>query len=306
MLIDETHRPWLVATIVMMAVATALYIPYHLYWPNGPSGGSWPGLIYGIVGYAMMLFAGALSVRKKWRIMRVGRAQAWMRGHLWLGLISFPIILFHAGFKFGGALSSLLMWLFIIVIVSGVFGAVMQHFLPRLMTMQVPTETIYEQVADVRAKLREEADRIVEALCAPVEGRAPKHASAAPAPSTGGTVILAPVGAAVLEVEEAGAHRLREFYDSEVVPYLENPDFVGSAMAEAKRSEAIFRQMRTLLPAEFHEAIADLESICEEERDLTRQVKLHHWLHGWLLMHLPLSFALLLLGAVHAVMALAY
>jgi hypothetical protein len=39
---------------------------------------------------------------------------------------------------------------------------------------------------------------------------------------------------------------------------------------------------------------------------LRRQVRLHHWLHDWLLFHIPLSFALLLLGAVHAVMALRY
>jgi hypothetical protein len=33
---------------------------------------------------------------------------------------------------------------------------------------------------------------------------------------------------------------------------------------------------------------------------------LHRWLHGWLLLHVPLSLALLLLGAVHAIIALRY
>jgi hypothetical protein len=37
-----------------------------------------------------------------------------------------------------------------------------------------------------------------------------------------------------------------------------------------------------------------------------RQELLHRWLHGWLLVHIPLSLALILLGAVHAVMALRY
>jgi len=39
---------------------------------------------------------------------------------------------------------------------------------------------------------------------------------------------------------------------------------------------------------------------------LLRQERLHRWLHGWLLLHIPLSLALILLGAVHAVMALRY
>jgi len=64
--------------------------------------------------------------------------------------------------------------------------------------------------------------------------------------------------------------------------------------------------LRTLLPPAYYEVVDDLESICEEERQITRQAKLHKWLHAWLLMHLPLSFALLLLGVIHAVMALAY
>jgi hypothetical protein len=33
---------------------------------------------------------------------------------------------------------------------------------------------------------------------------------------------------------------------------------------------------------------------------------MHHVLHGWLLVHVPLSYATLLLGAVHAVIALRY
>ena len=31
-----------------------------------------------------------------------------MRGHLWLGFLSFPIILLHGGFHFGGSLTRVL------------------------------------------------------------------------------------------------------------------------------------------------------------------------------------------------------
>ena len=41
-------------------------------------------------------------------------------------------------------------------------------------------------------------------------------------------------------------------------------------------------------------------------RQLRRQIRYHHWLHGWLLLHVPLSLALLLLGCAHAIMALRY
>jgi hypothetical protein len=307
-LIDETHKKWISASLFILLVSTVLYIPYHLYWPNGPSGGSWPGLIYGILGYGFMLYAGLLMGRKKKPVWRIGRAQTWMRGHLWLGLLSLPLIVFHAGFQIGGALTWTLMTLFILVWLSGIFGALVQHFIPRLMTVEVPMETIYEQIATVRAKLKDEAEQIVEAMCGNV-AESKKVVAVGAGPSLTGTVVAGFVGIAgapVVEVEEDAAKRLREFYDNEVSPFLDAPDVGGSQFAERKRADAVFRQMRTLLPAVFYDAIDDLEDICEEERELNRQARLHHWMHTWLLAHIPLSLALLLLSAVHAVMALAY
>ena len=93
-------------------------------------GGTPLGLAFGIVGFAFMIFAGLLGARKKVPVWRVGRAQTWMRGHLWLGVLALPMILFHAGFRFGGPLTTVLMVLLIIVVASGVFGAALQHYLP--------------------------------------------------------------------------------------------------------------------------------------------------------------------------------
>jgi hypothetical protein len=68
----------------------------------------------------------------------------------------------------------------------------------------------------------------------------------------------------------------------------------------------VFSGLQTLMPISTHAALHDLEEICDEARQLARQEQLHLWLHGWLLLHIPLSLALILLGAVHAVMALRY
>jgi hypothetical protein len=99
---------------------------------------------------------------------------------------------------------------------------------------------------------------------------------------------------------------LRNFYEQELKPFLEKPGAHGSALGDAAKSRSAFTQLRTLVPAWLHGAIEDLEGICEEERQLTLQSHLHLWLHGWLLLHIPLSLALILLGVIHAVMALRY
>jgi hypothetical protein len=64
--------------------------------------------------------------------------------------------------------------------------------------------------------------------------------------------------------------------------------------------------MRRLLPSPVHPVVDDLENIIEEERQLRRQRVIYQWLHGWLLVHVPLSIALLVLGGIHAIMALTY
>ena len=68
----------------------------------------------------------------------------------------------------------------------------------------------------------------------------------------------------------------------------------------------MFEKVRALVPAAFHPAIADLENICEEERQLGKQVRMHAMLHGWQLVHVPLSVALLVMAIVHIVVALRY
>jgi hypothetical protein len=263
MKIDRTHRGWGFVAAILFAVATVVYVSFVLRSPSGPRGGNALGLTFGIAGYALMLYAGFLGVRKRFPILRIGHAQAWMRGHLWLGLLSFPLILFHGGFAWRGPLTAILTLLFFIVIVSGIAGAALQHYLPRMILAQVPMETIYEEIPHVRHQLRDEADQLIEA-------------------------------AAQIDVEYDDKIRLREVYQSKIRPVLEQPP------AE------LFAPLRFAFPEPLHATLNDLENICEEQRQLNRQVKLYRWLHAWLLVHVPLSIALLVLGGVHAFMALRY
>src|SRR4051812_31198467 len=123
----------MVATLVLLAAATIAYVFYARSAPDGPQGGSVPGLLFGIAGAALMIFAGLLSGRKKLPGWRIGSAQFWLRGHIWLGLLSGPLILFHAGFQWGGLLEQILLVLTGVIIVSGIFGLAMQQLIPRTM-----------------------------------------------------------------------------------------------------------------------------------------------------------------------------
>lgn len=255
MKIDGSHRPWIAGTLAALAISAAAYVWFDVRSIRGPRGGSAMGVMFGAAGYASMLFAGLLGVRKKFPVWRVGRAQTWMRGHVWLGMLSFPLILFHAGFAFHGPLSAVLLVLLGMVVLSGVAGVAIQYLVPRMMTIEVPMETIYEEIPHVREQLLEEADQLVAAM--------------------------------------GDNARLRDAYHLQIRPYLEQP------------KPEMFLPLRAAFPAAVH-VLDDLENICEEQRQLNRQVRLYHFLHGWLLVHVPLSILLLALGGVHAIVALRY
>jgi hypothetical protein len=298
MRIDHTHRPWLIGSIVIFGASLAMYVPYAMTAPEGPRGGSFLGLVYGIIGYAFMLFAGLLGARKKVPIWRIGRAKTWMRGHIWLGFLSLPLILFHGGFAWRGPLTAVLMTLLIIVVVSGLVGAALQHYLPRMMTLRVPMETIYEEIPHVRAQLRDEAESLVTTVFGPLDGVGANAAFA----GAEALVVVIPM----VEIEQEEKAHFRELYVNTMKPFFDNPELAGAELAEPQRAAEIFSSLRRMLPASIHAVLTDLESICEEERQLNRQVRLYRWLHGWLLVHVPLSIVLLVLGGVHAVMALRY
>lgn len=291
--------------MVALGVATAIYVPYAMQTP-GPSGGRAVGLIYGSVGFGFMIFAGLLGLRKKFPVWRIGRAQTWMRAHLWLGFLSYPLILMHGGFHFGGPLTRVLMWIFTVVFVSGFVGAAIQHFMPPIHTAQVPMETIYEQIDHVREQLATEAGRLVESACDALDGELSRASvgqlAAAASAGTDWDVTVADE----LGFNEQASRQLRDFFLSESLPYLDKVGPRAKALADPMRAKGMFQQLRILLPASLHSTIGDLETICEEKRQLDQQRRYHLVLHGWLLVHIPLSYAVLVLGTIHAVVALRY
>jgi len=295
-----THRKWVLASAGGVVIAAVAYIPHAMSVRSKPFGGTAAGIAYGAVGLALMIFAGLLGAREKVPAWRVGRMQVWMRAHLWLGLLSFPVILFHAAFSFGHGLTWWLMVIFTVVTASGIVGTVLQQYLPRLMTRQVPLETTFEQIDDVRKQLINEGEELVAAACAP-----PKPVPVAKAEAAAGVAVATAVAPVLIAANEF-APRLQSCWEETIRVYLEHSTNIRQGRVDSRVAQQKLRQLRTLLPPAMHDTVGALEDICDEASQLRRQTILHYAMHGWLLVHIPLSYALLALAAVHAVTALRY
>ena len=303
MLLDARHKPWIAAVGGGTLASAAVYIPYHLLSLNGPSGGSGVGLAFGLAAFGLMAFAGLLGLRRRFPALRVGRPETWMRGHLWLGLLSYPLILFHAGFSLGNSgFTRALMWIFSLIVITGVLGAAMQHYMPRIMTDRVPMETIYSQIDRVQKELVQEADGLLGSL----SEKKSEYGLLVPSSGMTGLFTSTSAGTTLVRLSERAARQSREMYEQTIRPYLAQRGAYRHILNDRRTSKALFTQLRTLTPESARPMIDDLENICEEKRDLDRQSRLHRILYSWLLVHVPLSFLLIILGAIHAVMALRY
>jgi hypothetical protein len=304
LLIDRTHKKWAWATSLLAAFAVGLYLFLYHRAPGGLTGGDLVGMVYGILGALLMLFAGSLSfLRRVPSWWWIGTRKAWLRGHIWLGLLAGPLILCHSAGRLGGPLELVLMIVVGLTLFTGIAGLLLQQFLPRLLTVRVPHEAPYEQIPYLCARLRQEADELLD--------RAQGDA----------------------RIDENARVTLAKFYNESVRPFLGPAFDQASPLAKPMSAELVFADLlrrpemaaistalflksadgKWAVPkpgaAEDEPALGPvdwLEAYCDERRGYAEQERLHHWLHGWLLLHVPLSVVLLVLGVAHVVSALYY
>src|SRR5947209_7219651 len=203
------HVPWIVFVLVATIAACILYVgnfhpgrlPSWIHLPpaliqtpteHHTVGGTPLGLWFGSISLAIFVFAVLLSLRKKIPLWRVGTVQRWLRAHIWLTILTIPLVILHSGFRLGGAMTTFLMVLYGIVMVSGFYGLFLQHIVPRLMKERLPAETVFEQIPHIRSQLAAAAEKMRDSF----KPAPPKKAdSGAPVSSAAKT---ATVGAAVM------------------------------------------------------------------------------------------------------------
>jgi hypothetical protein len=190
-------------------------------------------------------------------------------------------------------MTTLLMVLYAIVMLSGFFGLALQQYLPRMMTEEFPREAIYEQIPYLQSQLLIRARVILEVIARPPP-------PAVVVPFTGPTFEAGPsaLPQPVFPVETI------EHVKNIVIPYLQKGSGNNRTLGDGHISQAFFRRMRIEVPPELEPTVAELEDLCEERRQLDLQTTYQLWLHGWLIVHVPISLALLILTIWHAVVAL--
>lgn len=180
-ILNRAHVPWAIFVLLATLFAWWLYLgnfaaenlpetlrPPSMFMQKASAhrtvGGTPLGLIFGTIALSIFVFAALLGVRKKLVLWRVGTMQRWMRAHIWLTLLTIPLVLLHSGFRLGGPMTTLLVVLYIIVMVSGIYGLALQHQMPAIMMERLPAESVYEQIPHIREQLITAAKKMRESF----------------------------------------------------------------------------------------------------------------------------------------------
>lgn len=315
------HRAWFATFLAGTAAAVIFFLLSSRGSSSWPGGSSPPGLLFGILGGGIIFFECLLWPRKMFRSRRWGSARAWMKAHIWLGLLTVPLILLHTGFEWGGWLSTTLSLFFIAVIASGIFGLAMQQFLPRRMLVDTPYETIFSEIEHATQIAVKDAESLVFATCGSAKEELKHTTGYEPPPKEVLNVGQKVVIGAARRIEQVpgyllrtqvplvpvpNSEALREKFDNTIKPYLESGSRSKSPLVNRRQSAEYFQLLRTTLDPGTHGVVTAIEECCEQRRQFDLQSKLHWWLHSWLWVHLPLSIALLLMMFYHAYVAIKF
>ena len=320
MIINRQHIGWAAFVLVASIAATLLYIgefhpnrlPFHFAMPanlhrdvrdTGRSVAGTPlGLIYGGVAAAIFVFAALLGLRRKRPTLKVGRLQLWLKAHIWLTILTIPLVLLHCGFSTGSPMTKWFLVIYASVMVSGFYGLALQHLMPRLMKDQLSAETIFEEIPYLRSQMHEAAREMRKAL-----DSTPVRAAFAGAPASTASSLFAESAPPVSVIEsqaDPAVQTLKQFLDDAALPYLAASRGEKLLLGAQRVSDDQFRFLKISVGTDLKNKVDQLQSWCDERRQFDLQTKLQHWLHGWLLVHIPFSVLLIVFTAWHAIAAL--
>ena len=110
--------------------------------------------------------------------------------------------------------------------------------------------------------------------------------------------------AATLPQDAESETVLLNFLETHALPYLRKPRVHRMGLASRSYSEDMFRFLRLRTAQSSQQLVREIQALCDEGRMLDYQTRLHHWLHYWLFVHVPLSYFLIVMTAWHAFLTL--
>ncbi|MCP5419978.1 MAG: hypothetical protein H6970_07510 [Gammaproteobacteria bacterium] len=152
---------YLKLSLGLMILSLAAYIAdARLEQPNG---GTWLGYTLGTIGALLIFWLLWFGVRKRKYRSGSGMVSGWLSGHVYLGIALLLVATLHCAFQFGWNLHTLAYTLMVLVILSGFYGVFAYIYFPsRLMDNGggLSDEAMLTEIAELDGECLAVADKI--------------------------------------------------------------------------------------------------------------------------------------------------
>ena len=258
---------------VILLIATVATFFYYAR-TEFPHGGSKIGLLYGTIGFALILLLSFFGIRKRWYRSTFGTLEQWMQSHIWLGVLVLVILLFHTGGRFEDKVAVATLIVVAIVVASGILGAILYVTVPRMLT-EVESNLTVDEISEQLNQLAKTMARIASGRSAPFQRIHDELVKQ----STPGTL--------------AGWRLLL------------------SRLGRKKQNDpADWARLIALAPKEEQDELRQMLVLSRQRKELLLrliyQQRYKNILEAWLYIHIPFTIATLLMSIVHIVAVFYY
>lgn len=231
-----------------------------------------PHLVY-LTGWgllALMLYLTLYNSRKKLPFLPLISSRAWLQLHLYLGLFTGLVFLIHLRWHWPqGWFEAILALMFLGVTLSGLFGWWLSRTLPKRLTT-AGGEVPFERIPVIRRSLQLQAEKLI------VSGIVP-----------------------------ANAATLADFYAARLADFFSGPANFRSHLVGSRRPlNHLLGQMAEVdrfINASEKKIVAELTELVRQKDMLDFHRAAQLVMKGWLFVHIPLTYGLLVFSVAHVV-----
>ena len=225
-----------------------------------------------LVCIAVMLL---LGWRKKLVILPLGRVRFWLLVHYYVGLLTVAVFVVHTKYQFPGSLLHWMLWsLFALVSLSGLAGAIMSWILPSRFEAQ-GERVLFDRIPFFRARLAEQAEAIARE-----------------------------------SIQDGNTRSIARLYVDTLGDFFAGPRNIVSHLAASKVPQARLLGQLTAIERYLDDSGKARLQRMRELVETKSQLDFHYANGGllrlWLFVHVPATYALLVVIAVHVVLEYAF
>ena len=258
-----------------------------------PGGSTWQGYTLGGVSAALVLWLASMGIRKRYYLAN-GRLQDWTSAHVYLGLSLVAIVTLHNGAQIGWNIHTLAYLLLIVVVISGMFGMLLYHTLPRRAAENrkgVRREKLFEELRHLNTHCLELCE-----CCSPDTEIAIRS-------SIYGTVIGGGILDQLLSLDKSTFLLPSDLEEKEEGNVVANPK-------QTKVLEFVAERAPRVKSKEEADALTELVSVIARRQQLLvrirKDVQIQGWLRVWRVIHVPVSAALVCAMLIHIIVVFMY